>query len=79
MGCLFQNNNLISIIPKMGDKNKVSKSSYDMFISTFIYCINKDYTLDKTVKISTISKFLSDNGKQTFNIKEVLDIYEKNN
>ena len=36
-------------------------------------------TLDKTVKISTISKFLSDNGKQTFNIKEVLDIYEKNN
>ena len=38
-----------------------------------------DYTLDKTVKISTISKFLSDNGKQTFNIKEVLDIYEKNN
>ena len=79
VGCLFQNNNLISIIPKMGDKNKVSKSSYDMFISTFIYCINKDYTLDKTVKISTISKFLSDNGKQTFNIKEVLDIYEKNN
>ena len=79
VGCLFQNNNLISIIPKMGDKNKVSKSSYDMFISTFIYCINKDYALDKTVKISTISKFLSDNGKQTFNIKEVLDIYEKNN
>ena len=62
----------------MGDKNKISKNSYDMFISTFIYCINKDYSLDKVVKISTISKFLSDNNKQTFNIKEVLDIYEKN-
>lgn len=78
IGCLFQNNNLIIIIPKMGDKNKISKNSYDMFISTFIYCINKDYSLDKVVKISTISKFLSDNNKQTFNIKEVLDIYEKN-
>ena len=74
IGCLYENNNIISIIPKLGDKKLVLKNSYDIFVATFIYCISKQYTLDKSLKISTISKFLSDNNKQNLNIKEVIEI-----
>ena len=59
--------------------SKVNKSSYDIFTSSFVYGINKCFSLEKTLKISMLSKFLSDNDKQNLNIKEVIDIYEKNN
>ncbi len=79
VGTLYEHNNIVSIIPKLGDKNKINSSSYDIYVSTFIYSICKNFELDKAIKLSTISKFLSDNNKQNLNIKEVIDIYEKNN
>ena len=79
IGCIYERDNIVSIIPKMGDKRKNNKDSYNIFISTLIYGISKFYTIDKSLKIATISKFLSDNNKQNLNIKEVLRIYEKNN
>ena len=78
VGCLFENNKVISIIPKIGDKNKVSKNSYDIFTATFIYCISNNYNISDSVKISILSKFLSDNNKQNLNISEVIRLYEKN-
>lgn len=78
LGCLFENNNIIGIISKMGDKNLVSKNSFDIFISTFIYSIINNFDISKAIKISTIAKFLSDNNKQNLNINEVVEIYEKN-
>lgn len=77
IGIIFQNEKMMVLIPKMGNKNLVSKNSYDIFIATFIYCIANKFDLSKSVKICTIAKFLSDNNKETFNIKEVIDIYEK--
>ena len=79
LGCIYEKDNIIKIIPKIGDKNKVNDNSYNIFISTFIYGVSKYYSIDKIIKLSTISKFLSDNNKQNLNIKEVLSIYEKNN
>ncbi len=79
IGTIYEYNNMVNIIPKLGNKNLVNKNSFDIFISTFIYCINQDFSIDKSIKISTVSKFLSDNNKQNLNIKEVIDIYEKNN
>ena len=78
-GCIYEKNNIVNIIPKLGDKNKLSKNSFDIFIATFIYGVSKYYSIDKIIKLATISKFLSDNNRQTLNISEVLDIYEKNN
>ena len=78
IGSVFELNNVISIVPKMGNRNLMSKSSYDIFISTLIYGISQNYPIDKTLKIATISKYLSDNDRQNLNIKEVVDIYEKN-
>ena len=78
IGSVFELNNVISIVPKMGNRNLISKSSYDIFISTLIYGISQNYPIDKTLKIATISKYLSDNDRQNLNIKEVVDIYEKN-
>lgn len=79
IGCIYENNNVVSIIPKLGDKNKISQNSYEIFVATFIYGINSNYSIDKVIKIATISKFLSDNNKQNLDIKKVVDIYEKNN
>lgn len=79
VGTIYEHNNMISIIPKLGDKTLINNSSYDIYVSTFIYSICKGFEIDKAIKISTISKFLSDNNKQNLNIKEVIDIYEKNN
>lgn len=79
VGTIYEHNNMISIIPKLGNKTLINSSSYDIYVSTFIYSICKGFEIDKAIKISTISKFLSDNNKQNLNIKEVIDIYEKNN
>ena len=79
IGCVFEKDNIVNIIPKLGNKNIVSNNSYDVFLSSFIYGISKYYELDKTLKISILSKFLSDNNKQNLNIKEVVELYEKNN
>lgn len=78
IGFLYERENVISIIEKMGDKNKVSENSYDIFISSIIYGIINNYPIDKSIKVSAIAKFLSDNDKQNLNIKEVVNIYEKN-
>lgn len=79
VGTIYEHNNMISIIPKLGNKTLINNSSYDIYVSTFIYSICKGFEIDKAIKLSTISKFLSDNNKQNLNIKEVIDIYEKNN
>lgn len=79
VGTIYEHNNMISIIPKLGNKTLINNSSYDIYVSTFIYSICRGFEIDKAIKISTISKFLSDNNKQNLNIKEVIDIYEKNN
>ncbi|MBQ9024691.1 MAG: hypothetical protein IJ105_05730 [Bacilli bacterium] len=79
LGCIYEKDNIVNIIPKLGDKNKMSNNSYDIFISTIIYGISRYFSLEKNLKIATISKFLSDNNKQNLNINEVIDIYEKNN
>ena len=79
LGVIYENNNIVSIVPKIGNKNINSENSFDIFVSTFIYGICNFFEMEKTLKISIIAKFLSDNNRQTLNIKEVLDIYEKNN
>lgn len=79
VGTIYEHNNMVSIIPKIGNKLLTNSSSYDIYVSTFIYSICKGFEIDKAIKLSTISKFLSDNNKQNLNIKEVIDIYEKNN
>lgn len=79
VGTIYEHNNMVSIIPKLGNKLLTNSSSYDIYVSTFIYSICKGFEIDKAIKLSTISKFLSDNNKQNLNIKEVIDIYEKNN
>ena len=79
VGTIYEHNNMVSIIPKLGNKMLTNSSSYDIYVSTFIYSICKGFEMDKAIKLSTISKFLSDNNKQNLNIKEVIDIYEKNN
>jgi len=76
-GVIYEKNNIVSVIPKIG--TKTCDNGFDIFVSTFIYGICNYFELEKSLKIATISKFLSDNNRQTLNIKEVLDIYEKNN
>ena len=78
-GSVYEKDNIVSIIPKLGDKNKISNNSFDIFIATIIYGVSNYFSIDKIIKLATISKFLSDNNKQNLNIKEVLSIYEKNN
>ena len=78
-GSIYEKDNIVSIIPKIGDKNKISENSYDIFIATIIYGVSNYFSIDKIIKLATISKFLSDNNKQNLNINEVLSIYEKNN
>ena len=79
LGVVYENNNSINIISKLGDKSRISDNGLDIFIATFIYSVNKCFTIDKCLKLATISKFLSDNNKQNLNIDEVIKIYEKNN
>lgn len=78
-GSIYEKDNIVNIIPKLGDKNKISQNSFDVYIATIIYGISQYYSIDKIIKLATISKFLSDNNRQTLNIKEVIEIYEKNN
>ncbi len=79
LGSLYLSNNRLNIVPKLGDKNLNKESSFDVYKSTFICSIANEFDLDKTVKLSCISKFLYDNNKLNFDMKEVVKIYEQNN
>lgn len=79
IGSLYQNNNRLNIVPKLGKRDLIKENSFDVYKSTFIYSIANDFDIDKTVKLSCISKFLYDNNKSSFNIEEVIRIYEQNN
>lgn len=78
MGSLYESNNRLNIVPKLGNKSLVKDSSFDIYKATFIYSILSGFDLDKTIKLSTFSKFLSDNNKTILNIKEVIRLYEQN-
>lgn len=79
IGSIYQYNNRLNVIPKLGDKYKIKDNNFDVYKSTILYGIANDFNIDKTIKLACISKFLYDNNKMNFNIKEVIDIYEKNN
>lgn len=79
IGSLYQNNNRINIVPKLGKKDLFRENSFDVYKSTFIYGIANNFDIDKVIKLSCISKFLYDNNKLSFNIEEVIRIYEQNN
>ena len=85
LGSLYLSNNRLNIVPKLGDKNLNKESSFDVYKSTFIFLFIKNplyvfsLLLNKTVKLSCISKFLYDNNKLNFDMKEVVKIYEQNN
>lgn len=79
LGSLYLSNNRLNIVLKLGDKNLNKESSFDVYKSTFICSIANEFDLDKTVKLSCISKFLYDNNKLNFDMKEVVKIYEQNN
>lgn len=78
IGSLYQSSNRLNIIPKLGNKNKQNDNSFDIYKSTIIYGIANEFSIDKVIKLATISKFLCDNNKTTLNIKEVIRIYEQN-
>lgn len=79
VGSLYQNNNRLNIVPKLGKKDLFKENSFDVYKSTFIYSIANSFDIDKSIKLSCISKFLYDNNKSNFNIEEVIRIYEQNN
>lgn len=79
IGSLYQNNNRLNIVPKLGEKEISKENSFDIYKSTFIYGIANNFNIDKAIKLSCISKFLYDNNKSNFNIEEVIRIYEQNN
>lgn len=79
IGSLYQSNNRLNIVPKLGNKNLIKENSFDIYKSTFIYGVANSFDIDKVVKLSCISKFLYDNNKLNFNIEEVIRIYEQNN
>ena len=76
----------VDLLRIIGEANKLCsnlltesflKEDMKVDVKTFVSLLNSySNTLEK---ILDNREFLSDNGKQTFNIKEVLDIYEKNN
>ncbi len=78
IGSIYQSNNRLNIIPKLGNKNVKSENSFDIYKATIIYGIANQFSIDKAIKLATISKFLCDNNKTTLNIKEVIRIYEQN-
>ncbi len=78
VGTLYEYNNIINIVPKLGNKNLVKENSFDIYKSTLIYSILNNFNLDKSIKLSTFSKFLCDNNKTILNIEEVIRLYEEN-
>lgn len=78
VGSLYENNNRINIVPKLGNKSLIKDISFDIFKATFIYSLLNNYDLDKAIKLSTFAKFLSDNNKTILDIKEVVRLYEEN-
>ena len=79
IGSIYEHNNRLNLVPKLGSKEKIKENSLDVYKATFIYGIANNYNLDKTIKISCISKFLYDNDRNYTNIREVLKIYDENN
>lgn len=79
IGSLYQNNNRLNIVPKLGKKDLAKENGFDVYKSTFIYGIANNFGIDKSIKLSCVSKFLYDNNKSNFNIEEVIRIYEQNN
>lgn len=78
IGSIYENNNILNIVPKLGNKNLIKENSFDIFKATFIYSILEDYDLDKNIKLSTFAKFLCDNNKTILDINEVVKLYEEN-
>lgn len=78
VGSLYENNNILNVVPKLGNKNIVREGSFDIYKATLIYSILNGYNLDKSIKLSTFSKFLSDNNRTMLDIEEVIKLYEQN-
>lgn len=78
LGSIYENNNILNIVPKLGNKSLVKENSFNVFKATFIYSILEGYDLDKNIKLSTFAKFLCDNNKTILDIKEVVRLYEEN-
>lgn len=79
IGSLYQSNGRLNIIPKLGNKDVKKQNSFDIYKSVFTYSIANNFDIDKTVKLSCISKFLYDNNKLNYDMNEVIRIYEQNN
>ena len=78
LGSIYENNNILNIVPKLGNKSLVKENSFNVFKATFIYSVLEGYDLDKNIKLSTFAKFLCDNNKTILDIKEVVRLYEEN-